>query len=1746
MIKDMICGVVGLVSVVALGADIPIRYLAYVEATGSQYVDTKFVPNGNTKIEATYQLVQLGQELNYVFGEYGNNGRCQFSRAAATFAGFGSSYKGDIAWTEDTDWHTVVMDKGTFTVDSEQIYMASFTGTAKNLFLFAVNANGKADNFATIRISSVKIWENGVPKRLMVPCQMSDGRIGFWDFVTGSFCGDAAGGAFAGGGTVPSPLERLEYVRFADKTYVDTGIVPSDHETVIRFRDEKSAPGGYLFGGSNNNQWQYAMWSDSVSWVWGYGGTGTRNSGMYAANVDHTVVYNDAEDGSVYLDGFRLGKAVDVTPTSSLFLGRRYNVYNYEGRIYCVKVTERSTGNLALWLEPMQIGGVVGLYDPNLGKLLVPGSGSLTAGPALGGVLEVACRDGIEIAGMSPACGRLENLGVGEEIAVSVPAVTLLGPQLQATVTGWKLYEWSDAEMDWFYDENRANASGTGASFTYVHTGVATKLEWQMSFANPVAAGDERYVTEFGDDAADGKSWATAKKSVQVAIDAAPDNGKVLVAPGVYHATNTEVVADSVVYAVNLARPVALIGVAGPERTTIDAGTEVKRGELRMTDGGAVAAGLTFCNGSSNAKGRYAGVYATAGLLSNCVVSVRGLHAKPMLELGGTAKAYGITVPSFVNNEANRLLYAYGNAVIDRVTTPRGGAINNSSYGYLYLEGNAILRNTSVLGTTVNAGSTVQLKGNARLEHATIAGIRTSNDSSAIRVDSSTAVVTNCIIYCNTADVATYADIYNNANAARFFDCCCAQLTAGANGNITEDPQFSDPENGDYSLKPLSKCVNHATTPATDDPLAGTLDVAGNPRVFGKSLDIGAFECQVDPATGPLDAAFDPSVTTSAAGESLTTTFSAYAVGKTDGLTAVWNFGDGTTSADWPSVTHLYEVPGRYTVTLTVTTATETKTYAIADCITVIPRKTFVSKTGSCTYPYDNWEKATTDLEVALQTRCAEVEVGDGTFENTVSEHLITWPVYVHSTNGKTNTTLKAKNANPARHFRVLKDGAGTRISGFTLLGGGSGSQNWHGGLHLEAGQVDHCTITNCTRVGRNSVCYLTGDARMEDCAADFGDISTWWDGTQTGFLLEGKGVVDRCRIARWKGTAGTWHCAVLLNSADTVLRNSLVTGCEGGSSLSDGARSSAVCIGDNGGKVENCTITGNSCAGHGAGLYASKAVGSVVNTIIWGNTALADHDDIYAASLPSNNVRNCCFSNPYLPKGYEPNCTLADPNFDAENPAHLTVYSQKQIDAGETSSWAEESGAADLDGNPRLVNDAVDMGCFEYQGGGHVDLDGTIDIAVPSGRVPFDATFEANLVGDDTGLTGTWDFGDGTKVPYASLKQAHRYVESGLYTVTLAVENAGGEAKTIVCGKVVTVVPQVCYVSTNGLSVSPYDTWAKAATNVADVLELNPKTVLVSNGVYTLTKAISLITDLELKSVNGPSVTTFDGDDKYRLINLQGDGAVVDGFTLVNGRGGSPNALLATKGTLRNCVLTSPGHNTYDRWVEIYGAAVVEDCLFTDWSNSNGNADYWDLMGIYLYGDALMDRCEISQFRGDQSANGVRAMLSVYGNAILRNSIVHDCCFSQGNNEITFVRMEDKARIENCTFANNSITATGGKVRRAVNLKSGSVVNTVFVGNTVEGIEHDLSIAGGTVTHSRSVDLTDGVDGNITADPRLRNPAKGDYRLRPNSPCVNAGVFAPWMTGATDCLGNPRVFNLKVDMGACENQSGGLVLMVK
>lgn len=66
-------------------------------------------------------------------------------------------------------------------------------------------------------------------------------------------------------------------------------------------------------------------------------------------------------------------------------------------------------------------------------------------------------------------------------------------------------------------------------------------------------------------------------------------------------------------------------------------------------------------------------------------------------------------------------------------------------------------------------------------------------------------------------------------------------------------------------------------------------------------------------------------------------------------------------------------------------------------------------------------------------------------------------------------------------------------------------------------------------------------------------------------------------------------------------------------------------------------------------------------------------------------------------------------------------------------------------------------------------------------------------------------------------------------------------------------------------------------------------------------------------------------------------------------------------------------------------------------------------------------------------------------------------------------------------------------------------------------------------------LDLT-GVNGNISEEPLFIDFANGDYHLRPNSPCINAGD-PNYIAGLdeVDIDGQPRVWDGRVDMGADE-----------
>lgn len=146
-------------------------------------------------------------------------------------------------------------------------------------------------------------------------------------------------------------------------------------------------------------------------------------------------------------------------------------------------------------------------------------------------------------------------------------------------------------------------------------------------------------------------------------------------------------------------------------------------------------------------------------------------------------------------------------------------------------------------------------------------------------------------------------------------------------------------------------------------------------------------------------------------------------------------------------------------------------------------------------------------------------------------------------------------------------------------------------------------------------------------------------------------------------------------------------------------------------------------------------------------------------------------------------------------------------------------------------------------------------------------------------------------------------------------------------------------------------------------------------------------------------------------------------------------------------------------------------------------------------------------------------------------------------------------------SYSNNTVANNEGFVHKICGLiiisPNIKVRNMIIYGNESDEIYWDpiqlytLDDVKADLAYSCNPDRPDFYEGegNIHEDPQFVNPTVGagpdydglaaDWSLLDSSPCVNTGT--PDTTGlnlpATDLLGNPRIYGIRVDMGAIENQ---------
>lgn len=189
----------------------------YIQSTETQWIDTGFKPNQNTRIKMDCNVIGFNSGDAFLFGARIASGNTTFCLAADDantrwFALYGNAVQNPTGTC--TGKHSIDFNQNVLTLDEKNFTFAKTTfQSSYNLLLFATITNGNVDSQrGKMAIYSCQIYDNGNLIRDFVPCVDPTGNAGLYDLVDGKFYGNAGTGSFTAGPVVTwdEPTQTLD------------------------------------------------------------------------------------------------------------------------------------------------------------------------------------------------------------------------------------------------------------------------------------------------------------------------------------------------------------------------------------------------------------------------------------------------------------------------------------------------------------------------------------------------------------------------------------------------------------------------------------------------------------------------------------------------------------------------------------------------------------------------------------------------------------------------------------------------------------------------------------------------------------------------------------------------------------------------------------------------------------------------------------------------------------------------------------------------------------------------------------------------------------------------------------------------------------------------------------------------------------------------------------------------------------------------------------------------------------------------------------------------------------------------------------------------------------------------------------------------------------------------------------------------------------------------------------------------
>ncbi len=339
---------------------------------------------------------------------------------------------------------------------------------------------------------------------------------------------------------------------------------------------------------------------------------------------------------------------------------------------------------------------------------------------------------------------------------------------------------------------------------------------------------------------------------------------------------------------------------------------------------------------------------------------------------------------------------------------------------------------------------------------------------------------------------------------------------------------------------------------------------------------------------------------------------------------------------------------------------------------------------------------------------------------------------------------------------------------------------------------------------------------------------------------------------------------------------------------------------------------------------------------------------------------------------------------------------------------------------------------------------------------------------------------------------------------------------------------------------------WVKTGTYYGDLSNLNGAFLIYKNNRVYGGFAGNEGPDFNLADRDfEANPTVLDGQNQRRVLyqtdHFQNhEYALWDGFTIKNGNAGAgAGAYLCCNSRFENCKFLNNNSIGFGGGAYVitayYDNATVQftKCTFEGNHGSLGGG-LCDMMGAHLL------NCRFSN--NDALTKGGAYYVFANKQSNIVNTIFDHNTAKFGG------AMYNKGKISmiNCDIVDNHTLESGGGLVNETQYSK--IYNSVFWGNTAAGEPNQIdgtskffycAIQGG-FNGTNIIDLSQANDGTDNVNyPRFVNPDEGDYTIERNSVCVDAGDNSVSGITGPDLLGNQRIVNNIIDLGAIECQNG-------